>query len=139
MKTKDIIVGDTSFRSVSNSRVDRFYYLCTPYTKYKHGLETAYQMAAQMTMYLQMQGFFIYCPIVHSHTPSNYCPKSLKESHDFWLTIDKQFVKISRGLIVCKMQGWDESKGIQIELDYAKELDLPVYYTDFLEVPKELL
>lgn len=135
----NITIADTTFRSTMPLEDTRAWYLCTPYSKYEAGREQAYLDAAKMTMYLQENSIHLYCPIVHSHTPNKFVSNTkLNNNHDFWLTIDKKFVKHSRGLIVCKMQGWNESKGISIEIDYAKELGLPILYTNFMEIPKEL-
>lgn len=110
------------------------YYLCTPYSKFKGGFENAYQMAAEMLMFLERNKLFVFCPIVHSHTAVKYAPDL--HTHEFWLDIDFKFIRISRGLIVCTMEGWKESYGIQQEIKYAETLGLPVYYTSFMELPE---
>lgn len=133
------------------NRKDSFWYLCTPYSKYlskeveegvfskEWALTEAYEMASEMLMYLEQKGLFVYCPIVHSHTPAKYGDKDLAFNHDFWLNVDFKFIYMSRGLIITKMKGWDKSYGIGKEIEYAGKLELPVYYTNFIEFPQELL
>ena len=121
---------------ITGEKEERPYYLATPYTKYPLGLEEAYQAASEMTMFLKENGVFVYCPIAQNNGPALYAPKEIKLSHDFWLTDDFKFVKISRGLIVCKMLGWSESFGIGEEIKLATKLGLPIIYTNFMEMPK---
>lgn len=119
-----------------NEDNNKFWYLCTPYSKFPGGLEEAYKMAAEMLMFLERSGHFVFCPIVHSHTAAKYAPDLW--SHDFWLPVDFKFVKISRGLIVDKMLGWEDSYGITEEIKYANMLELPILYTNHMEMPEEL-
>lgn len=126
-----------SKNSIDNS--EKFWYLCTPYSKYPGGLEVAYKKASEMLMYLEENNFFCYCPIVHSHTPAKYGSEGLSFNHAFWLNIDFKFIRISKGLIITKMEGWDKSYGIGEEIKYAKALGLPIYYTNFMSIPEELI
>src|SRR6266550_797636 len=112
---------------------DKFFYLASPYSKFKGGYEEAYQMAAEMLMFLERNKLFVFCPIVHSHTAVKYAPDL--HTHEFWLDVDFKFIRISRGLIVCTMEGWEESYGIAEEIKYAETLGLPVYYTSFMGLP----
>jgi len=34
------------------------------------------------------------------------------------------------GLLIAPMAGWRNSKGVQMEIDFAKELHIPIYVTD---------
>lgn len=120
---------------VSVDKEERFWYLCTPYSKYPEGLEVAYHKASEMLMYLEENGLFVYCPIVHSHTPAKYGSEGLAFNHAFWLNVDFKFIRISKGLIITKMEGWDKSYGIGEEIKYAEKLNLPIHYTNFMEVP----
>ena len=116
--------------------IEKFYYLASPYSKYPRGLETAYHDACKIPMFLQENGLHIFSHIVHSHGPSYYAEDpNNKTSHDFWLTIDFKWVKLSRGLIVCMLESWKESYGISKEIELANSLGKPVYYTEYLKMP----
>lgn len=115
---------------------ERPYYLATVYSKHPEGLEAAYQDACKMTMFMQENGWHVFCPIVHSHGPSSYITnKDLKNSHEFWLDIDFRFVRQSKGLIICMMTNWKNSYGIGKEIELAKEIGKPIIYTNFMELP----
>jgi hypothetical protein len=79
-----------------------------------------------MAMFLEENEAFVFSPIAHSHGMSLYASNKNKFSHDFWLTIDFKYIKLSRGLIVCKMKGWEDSFGISKEIEFAKTLQKPI-------------
>lgn len=133
---KILKISDTTFRSVANSRVDKFYYLATVYSKHEKGLEQGYLDACEMMAFMMNAGFHVYTPIAHNHTAARWINRL---DHEYWLPIDFKFLSLSRGLIVCQMTNWEKSFGIAEEIKFAKELNLPVYYTPFLEIPKELV
>jgi hypothetical protein len=37
-------------------------------------------------------------------------------------------LKLSAGVVVLMLKGWDTSVGVQDEIKYATELGIPVYY-----------
>ncbi len=122
---------------VNQTFEERPFYLATPYTKENH--QEAYQAACRMAMFLEENEVFTFSPIAHSHGMSEYASHYNKTSHDFWLTIDFKFIKLSRGLLVCKMKGWDNSFGIAKEIEFAETLKKPIIYTEYMELPKEFL
>jgi len=90
-------------------------------------------------MFLEENGVFTFSPIAHSHGMSLFASDKNKLSHDFWLTIDFKYIKLSRGLIVCKIKGWENSFGIAKEIEFAKSIHKSILYTEFMELPKEFL
>lgn len=110
---------------------NRYWYLATPYTKYEGGLDKAYEDASKMVAFLLDAGHFIFCPITHFHTPAKYTMKSTEE----WYNLSIQFLKLARGLIVCKMDNWKNSIGIAKEIDEAGRLALPICYCDYMQLP----
>ena len=65
-------------------------------------------------------GHIVFSPISHSHPISLTMDNSL--SHEFWLNQDKSFVEWADEIYVLCLPGWDKSKGINIELGWAKEM-----------------
>lgn len=115
---------------------DKYFYLASPYTKYPYGRRAAHDNICKYTAWLLEHGVFVFSPIVNSHHVCEYVSKENMLSHDFWLNVDFKYIKNSRGLIVVKMEGWQDSFGIGEEIKYANELGLPVIYTNFMELPK---
>lgn len=119
---------------------ERPWYMASVYTKHPEGLERAYEDACKMTIMLEENDIFTFSPIVHSHGPAKYAHDEKNAlSHDFWLTIDFKYVKLSRGLLVVKMTNWEQSFGIAKEIEFAKAIKKPIIYTNFMEIPREFL
>ena len=114
---------------------EKFWYLATPYSKYPLGIEQAYLDAAKMTALLMEHKVFVFSPIVHTHTPAKYTTGNPLTS-DYWFSLDEKYIMLSKGIIVCKMKGWEESEGIKKEVELANKLKLPVIYADYMVVPK---
>lgn len=129
--------------TIDNS--EKPWYLATVYSNFirlysetmtqEEALEEAYQMACEQLAVLLKAGIFTYCPIAMNHGASKYI-KILE--HSFWLQRDMQFLRICKGLIVTKMKTWEDSFGIAQEIKLAKELNMPIYYCNFGELPEEL-
>ena len=105
---------------------DLLFYLATPYAKYPKGKFSAIYDAAFHQSKLIKAGLNIFAPIPHWHTASLY----IKEKEIDWLELDKVFLDRCDGLIICSaMEGWQESEGIKVELDWwGKNKIETIYY-----------
>lgn len=115
-----------------------FFYLATPYSKYTAGLEAAFQEAAKQAAVLTRAGIPVFSPIAHTHPVAihgNLDPLD----HSIWLEADRTFMEAARGIIVCKMQGWDESYGVKFEIEAFERMGKPVFYMEPGVVPTEVL
>ena len=52
------------------------------------------------------------------------------------MAADEPLLAASRGVIVCKLPGWDRSKGIEMEIEMAKKYGIPVYYMEPGVIPE---
>lgn len=104
----------------------KLYYLATPYTKYHAGIWPAYKEAARIAGRLTALGISLYSPIAHSHPLAVYGGIDPLD-HSFWMRVDARFVAICDALIVAKMNGWDESKGITIEIAAFATAGKPIF------------
>jgi Domain of unknown function (DUF1937) len=102
-------------------------YVATPYTRYPKGIDIAAIDAANITGRLMLKGLNVYSPIVHTHECAKHAHIDPID-HDLWMRIDKAFMALCDGLIVCTLPGWAESKGVARERDYFKEVNKPIYY-----------
>ena len=92
------------------------YYLATPYSKYRFGLEAAFKEAAILQARLVKYGLDVYSPIVSSH------PIAIHGSidpldHSFWLPFNQPMMDRCEALLVAHMEGWEDSRGIKHEID----------------------
>lgn len=112
-----------------------FWYLSTPYSKYPAGRSAAYHEAANQAALLIEAGLEVFCPISHSHTVSDYLDPD-NDNHDTWMRVDDPFIRAATGLIVCKMEGWEESVGVAEEMRRFKAQDKPIIYMEPGLVPE---
>jgi len=102
-----------------------FAYLASPYTHSNPRIvETRYLQALHATHLLLAQRTPIYSPIVHCHHLAH--TNNLPTDADFWLWYNKNMLACARKLLVLKLPGWRESKGVEYEMEFAKELSLPL-------------
>jgi len=101
-------------------RVTPFYYIATPYTKYKAGREQAFEDAAKAAAKFLDMGFLVYCPIAHTHPIEKYVEEVAVDDLDTWLLVDRPFMEAASGLFVVMMPGWEASSGVQREIETFK-------------------
>lgn len=108
-------------------RVDTFWYVATPYSKYPEGIKIAFQVAARATAELVKARAQVFCPIVHSHPVAVLGGLDCKDTA-FWLRTNRPFMVLAHGMLVVMMEGWKESEGIKEEIKYFLGQDKPVIY-----------
>lgn len=111
---------------------DGYLYIASPYTHDDPMIrQRRYEKALDFTAWLaktyRMWGF---SPIVHSHwmTVNLDMPVPI----DFWADWDRCMIRTSVGLVVLQIDGWGISKGIDIEIAYAREIGKPMYLSQNL-------
>ncbi len=104
-------------------------YLATPYTKYPNGLDAAFEDAAYLTGYLIKAGAAVFSPICHSHPVAKHGGIDAVD-HDLWMRIDREMWDRCDELLVAKLDGWDESRGIAREIEHFLASGKPVRYLD---------
>lgn len=112
-------------------------YLACPYSdpdpavrRYRYMAVTA-AAAAQLTKF----GSLVFSPVTHSH----YLAEQFGCSQDggFWKDWYLSFLEHwATHLYVLQLQGWEESKGVNAEIDYAERHNIPIrmmqYYVSIL-------
>lgn len=104
-----------------------FYYLASPYSQYLYGINAAYWDAGRQTALLVKAGIPVFSPIVHSHHVAEAGHIDPLD-HAMWMAVDKPMMDAARGLIVCMLQGWQESKGVRMEIREFERNNKPVIY-----------
>lgn len=114
-----------------------FFYLATPYSRYEAGIGQAHIDACTEAALLIRAGVPVYSPIAHTHPIAIYGELDPYD-HKLWLEADRAFMDSAKGLIVCLMDGWEHSYGMQVEIDTFKEAGKPILYMTPGVVPEEL-
>lgn len=115
-------------------------YVGTPYTKYPAGIEAAFIDACKFTAKLMKAGLRVYSPIAHTHPIAIHGGIDPLAVNDIWIPFDKAMMAKSDAMIVAEMETWEQSGGIQHELDTFAEAVKPIYYIDpvTMEVREDL-
>lgn len=103
-------------------------YLASPYSGTRDEESIRYFQAMKATARLLKSGIIVYSPIVHCHNMAIMykLPKDFK----FWQWYNEAMIEVAEGLCVLKLKGWEESKGVAHEIEYAKSLKYIIDYID---------
>ena len=104
-------------------------YLASPYTHPDRGvLEQRFRAVCQVASDMLRTGKLVFSPIGHSHPITEH--GGAPDTWDFWRGVDLEILARCDEVIVLKLPGWDESRGVQAEVATARKLGKPVSYVD---------
>jgi Domain of unknown function (DUF1937) len=113
----------------AEERKGGYVYLASPYSHADpQVVQTRFKAAEVATAYLLKQSIWTYSPIVHCH--------ALAEAHNFptdakyWQKYNHTMIDGAKALLVLKLTGWEASKGVTEEIEYATLVGIPV--SDFV-------
>lgn len=109
--------------------VTEFWYLATPYSKYSKGHEAAFKESCVQAGILLNAGIKVFGPIAHSHPIAEYGNID-KLDYEMFLGLDVPFLNAAKGIIVCKLDGWDKSYGVDWEIKHMQTRNKPVVYME---------
>jgi len=104
-------------------------YLATPYSKYRLGIDQAFQHAAALAAELLLGNVRVYSPICHSHPIAEYGGLD-HLNHAIWLPFEERMMRVCDCLIVAHLEGWEESHGIAHEIGFFEAARKPVFDLD---------
>ena len=99
-------------------------YLSSPYTGHESEF---YKKVLFATGKLMKLGFSVYSPIVHGHVVQKQM--DLPKNHKFWLEHDIPLLSRCDEVVVFCVEGTQYSQGIDFEVAYAIEHNIPVKLT----------
>ena len=103
-------------------------YLACPYMHENPVIVAArVDLATQKAAELMMEGYNVYSPLTHSDPIAPFIPEKHQWDYDFWLSRDLQIIRrcVDELHVLC-LDGWEESKGVGMELDEAEKLGIPI-------------
>lgn len=107
-------------------------YFANPYKHKNYNVvqdrfETMRAITAQI---IREQDYIIpFSPVVYTHDLSKY----VGDDHD-WYEWDLQFLSRCDAMVVVKLDGWEKSYGVQKEIKYCKENEMPIVYVAVNEI-----
>lgn len=104
---------------------NKMVYLAIPYT----GMEAfAFEVANKVAGELMKRGYVVFSPISHSHTIAEMC--EMPTDWGFWECQDRRFIERCDEVIVICLDGWDRSRGVTAEIDFANDIGKLVRFFD---------
>lgn len=105
-------------------------YLASPYSHQSEAvMETRYKIVLRLTAQLIFtQGEPVFSPIVYGHHMSREF--DLGTDAEFWSMFNTAAQRACSSLYVACIAGWEQSKGVSAEIEFAKVLRQPITYID---------
>jgi hypothetical protein len=106
----------------------RIIYLACPYTDSDKSVrEARFNLATEAAADLIREGHIVFSPITMTHPIDVVLAgEDATLGSDYWVAFDKTFMDMCSEMLVLQVDGWDQSKGIQREMEYFKAQGKPV-------------
>lgn len=104
-------------------------YLGTPYTKYPHGIDAAFEDACELSGRLLERGVKVYSPIAHTHPIAIHAGLDPLD-HKIWLPFDAAMMEAADAMCIGGLDTWRESYGVKHEVGAFLGAGKPIYYLD---------
>lgn len=114
---------------------DALWYLATPYSKYPLGQVASFEHSAKIGGELLKRGVATFGPISHSHPIALYGDIQALD-HSVWLPLDAKIMPVCAGIIVACMDSWQDSYGVNWEIDEFTKWERPVLHLDVTDILK---
>ena len=104
-------------------------YICSPYSSSDPFVRYwRYDAACKFTASMIRAGHVVFSPIVHSHVLHE--TYGLGGDWSFWQRIDEHMIDLCEKVVVLKLPGWEESRGIAAEVAYAEKVGKVVEWVE---------
>ena len=114
---------------INKTEIGKIIYLASPYShpdkdvRHNNFVEVSKKAAT-----LVAEGHVVFAPITYGHTLVDF--HSMPTDANFWIGFCLSFLKHSDELWVYMMPGYDVSKGVAEEVEFAIENGIPVKYIE---------
>jgi Domain of unknown function (DUF1937) len=119
-------------------KIQTYFYLSTPYSRYPAGLDAAFNLAIDARASLINAGIPVFSPIIHSHPVAMRCGLD-PHDHALWLPVEAPMMRAASGLILLRAESWELSYGMRFERGHFESAGKPIVWMDPGAVPAELL
>ena len=103
-------------------------YVASPYTHPDPAIqEKRFQDVCRFSAGLFQQGICAFSPIAYTHPIAQY---GLPTGFEFYMDYDIAILNACAEMIVLMLDGWQDSEGVQAEIEIAKAMGLPIRYVE---------
>lgn len=106
-----------------------YWYLGSPYSKYEKGLDQAHIDVCKEAARYILAGIPVYSPIALSHPVAVHGDIDPLD-HSIWIPADRPMMDAALGLVVLKMDGWEDSFGLKYEVRVFSDAGKPIIYAE---------
>ena len=107
--------------------MDNVIYVASPYTHHDKGVvEENYRRVSRYSAEIVSEGLVAISPITYGHTLVGF--KSMRTDWEFWTNFCLSLLSKCDSMHVLMIEGWDKSRGVAEEIEYAKENNIPIHY-----------
>lgn len=113
-----------------NPSAHNIIYLACPYTHPESRMrESRFELATRAAAKLIQQGYIVYSPITMTH-PLDVVLAGEDNTlgSDYWVQFDEAFMAACTEMVVLQLDGWEQSRGIQREIEYFRAHGKPVRF-----------
>ena len=104
-----------------------FIYLASPYSHPDPAVKTArYRAALNATRFLLEKKIWVHSPIVHCHYLA--IEAGLPDNFEFWQEYNFAILERAEEMLILRMEGTEESRGVKAEMAEATRLGIPWSY-----------
>jgi hypothetical protein len=104
-------------------------YLASPYSHVNPIVrQQRFEAVCRVAGRLMHEGKCVFSPIAHSHPIEQHFEDGSIEGHDFWLKQDFAVLSRCSRLVVVTLDGWEASRGVAAEIQYAHERGIPLEF-----------
>ena len=108
-------------------------YLASPYSHPDDNIrENNYKVIAEIAAKMTSEGHVVLSPIAYGHNLLGFC--EMPSDWEFWKNFCLTFLEKCDELIVFKMEGWDKSKGVAEEIEFAQKKGIKITYKEIKNV-----
>lgn len=105
---------------MSTLTFDSQLYLASPYSHQDRKVrQRRYQLACEFVALASQHDLTVFSPIVHYHQLAN--TYKLPLDANFWWSTNRRHLLASVGLIVLEIPGWEDSRGVFQEVQFARQ------------------
>jgi len=104
-------------------------YLAAPYSHPDPAMKAwRLEAVAKASSALFQKGIWVFSPLTHNMTIDAH---GIHGNWQQWGEFDLEMLRRCDKLLILRLPGWEDSKGVQDEIQHAKKLGLPIEEIDF--------
>lgn len=112
-------------------------YLACPYQHEDSSIKALrLDIVTEVAALLHSKGLYVFSPLTHNHP---LIQKGITQTWDTWRLFDLGILERCDKLLVLSLPGWDISRGVQAEIDHAKDLKMPIEILKYSMDKRQLL